>query len=285
MYGLLIAEDELIERMVLKKTLEKRLGKRCRIFEAQNGREALEIFRKETIQIVILDIAMPGMNGIEAAETIRREDSECCLIFLTAYDRFEYAKKAVSVHAMEYLLKPYSQLEMLNVVEEAIRLTEERLRWYEIRREAAQDGSYGQKEEPSEMARQQEQISSSGEQPDPEEGNVNRLSLMADMIQEYIQKNYMREISMSDGARAVNYSEPYFCKMFKQQFGQNFTSYLAEHRIKEAKKLLMQPNVNVKEVGERVGYPDSNYFTKVFRRMAGESPSEYRNHILKELQN
>ena len=118
----------------------------------------------------------------------------------------------------------------------------------------------------------------------PEQGGVNRLSLMASMIQEYIQKNYMREISMSDGARAVNYSEPYFCKMFKQQFGQNFTSYVAEYRIGEAKKLLMQPNVNVKEVGERVGYPDSNYFTKVFKRMTGESPSEYRNQILKDLQ-
>ena len=101
MYGLLIAEDELIERMVLKKTLEKRLSDQCRIFEAQNGREALDIFRRESIQIVILDIAMPGMNGIEAAEAIRKEDMECCLIFLTAYDRFEYAKKAVSVRAME----------------------------------------------------------------------------------------------------------------------------------------------------------------------------------------
>ena len=73
MYGLLIAEDELIERMVLKKTLEKRLGDQCRIFEAQNGREALEIFQKEDVRVVILDIAMPGMNGIEAAEAILGE--------------------------------------------------------------------------------------------------------------------------------------------------------------------------------------------------------------------
>ena len=293
MYGLLIAEDELIERMVLKKTLEKRLSDQCRIFEAQNGREALEIFRRESIQIAILDIAMPGMNGIEAAEAIRMEDGECCLIFLTAYDRFEYAKKAVSVRAMEYLLKPYSQLEMLSVVEEAIRLTEERMRWRELRREVEQAkgletgaGETAQFRE-KEPQKGEEKVFREPEKPEqsPEDGGVNRLSLMTSMIQEYIQKNYMREISMSDGARAVKYSEPYFCKMFKQQFGQNFTSYVAEYRIKEAKKLLMQPNVNVKEVGERVGYPDSNYFTKVFRRMTGESPSEYRSHILKELQN
>lgn len=316
MYGLLIAEDELIERMVLKKTLEKRLGDQCRIFEAQNGREAVELFDREEIQIAILDIAMPGMNGIEAAEAIRKKSEDCCLIFLTAYDRFEYAKKAVSVGAMEYLLKPYSQKEVLAVAEEAIRLTAKRLRLNQLCREMEEGemaasreageargrggGACGGREatgdgevrggsstsggsQPPTAPPKDEITDRSKEEPVPEEASVNRLSLMASMIQEYIQKNYMREISMSDGARALNYSEPYFCKMFKQQFGQNFTSYVAEYRIGEAKKLLMQPNVNVKEVGERVGYPDSNYFTKVFKRMTGESPSEYRSQIIKEL--
>ena len=64
MYGLLIAEDELIERMVLKKTLEKRLSDQCRIFEAQNGREALDIFRRESLQLGIFGNAIPGRNGI-----------------------------------------------------------------------------------------------------------------------------------------------------------------------------------------------------------------------------
>ena len=116
-----------------------------------------------------------------------------------------------------------------------------------------------------------------------EDTSCSRLSVMTGMVEEYIRSNYMYEISMSDAARAVNYSEPYFCKMFKQQFGQNFTSYLADYRIAEAKKLLDQPNVIVKEVGARVGYPDSNYFTKVFRRLTGMNPSDYRNEMLKEL--
>ena len=89
---------------------------------------------------------------------------------------------------------------------------------------------------------------------------------------------------MSETARAVGYSEPYFCRMFKLQFGQSFTSYLAEYRVREAKKLLVQPNVNVKEVGVRVGYADSNYFTKVFKRLEGVNPSEYRIARLKDLQ-
>lgn len=257
MCGLLIAEDELIERMVLKKTLEKKLGDQLTVYEAQNGREAVELMRREDISIAILDIAMPVMNGIEAAERIRKENSWCSLIFLTAYDRFEYAKKAVSVRAMEYLLKPYSQMEVLAVVQEAIHLAGDAgraVKWEERPRTETKD-----------------------------EGEVNRLTLLVSMVEEYIKQNYMKDISMGDAARAVGYSEPYFCTMFKQQYGQNFTAYLAEYRINEARKLLAQPNVSIREAGERTGYPDSNYFTKVFRRLTGKNPSEYRKELFQEL--
>ncbi len=80
----------------------------------------------------------------------------------------------------------------------------------------------------------------------------------------------------------MNYSEAYFCKLFKQCFGKNFTSYLTEYRVDAAKKLLEDPMVNIKEIGRTVGYGDSNYFTKVFRRVTGISPTEYRTRIFRE---
>ena len=201
-----------------------------------------------------------------------------CIIFLTAYDRFEYARKAVSVRAMEYLLKPYSEKEIIDVVGEAIRLSEQYERYVTHRLtvrepyllEGLLEGKY--EDRMNDKPPEQE-----------DDCNGNRLNVMVSMIEEYIRKNYMNMISMQDAAHAINYSEPYFCKMFKQQYGKNFTSYLTEYRVEEAKKLLMQPNVNVKEVGTRIGYPDSTYFARVFRRMTGESPSEYRNQFLKEL--
>ena len=85
MYRLLIADDEMIERKVLFKTLSQNLKGQCEIFQAENGREALEIYEKEKIQIAILDIEMPGINGIQAAERIREKDKKCCIIFLTAF--------------------------------------------------------------------------------------------------------------------------------------------------------------------------------------------------------
>lgn len=121
MLRLLIADDEMIERQVLYKTLQKNLGDRCAIFQAANGREALKIYEEEKIQIAILDIEMPGINGIEAAQQIRGKDKDCCIIFLTAFDEFSYAKKAITVRALDYLLKPYDEQELMLVVEEAMR--------------------------------------------------------------------------------------------------------------------------------------------------------------------
>ena len=89
MYRVLIADDEMIERAVLYKTLHKNLGDQCAIFQAENGREALRIYEEEKIQIAILDIEMPGINGIEAAQRIRETDKDCCIIFLTALDVYK----------------------------------------------------------------------------------------------------------------------------------------------------------------------------------------------------
>jgi len=92
----------------------------------------------------------------------------------------------------------------------------------------------------------------------------------------------MHDISMQEAAKTIHYSEPYFCKIFKQQYGQNFTAYLTEYRVEEAKKLLKQLNVSVKDVGAKVGYLDSSYFARVFKRLIGISPSEYRQNVLKD---
>ena len=118
---LLVAEDELIERKVLCKTLQKYLGDLIVLYEARNGREALELFAREAPQVVILDIEMPGYTGLEVARKIRETDKNCGILFLTGYDKFAYAKQAIAVRALDYLLKPYKEQELVFAVEDAIR--------------------------------------------------------------------------------------------------------------------------------------------------------------------
>ena len=73
MYRMLIADDEMIERAVLYKMLSKNLEGQCEIYQAENGRQALELYEKEKIQIAVLDIEMPGMNGIYIGNELKRD--------------------------------------------------------------------------------------------------------------------------------------------------------------------------------------------------------------------
>lgn len=259
MYRILIADDEPIERMVICKILQNYFKDEIQIAQATNGREAIEQFEVERSEIVILDIEMPGINGIEAAEKIRSQDKECSIIFLTAFDCFSYTKKAITLKALDYLLKPSSEEELISVVEKAIKVIQEKKLPYNKKLMVHETGLMpGEKNE---------QI---------------RTSIMREHILEFIKEHYMYDISLQDAANVMNYSDTYFCKLFKHCFNKSFTTYLSEFRIGKAKELLIDMTINIKEVGERVGYRDCNYFAKVFKRLVGITPSEYRMLVLEK---
>lgn len=252
---ILIADDEVIERKVLNRKLSRFLVEdgRCRILEAVNGAEALAIWQKEHPEILILDIRMPGLTGLEVAEAVRKQDKDAVIIFLTAFDEFAYARKAITVRALDYLLKPCEETELFAVVEEAVRLAAER------------------KENRQKNAAMAEARVTAGEGGDEEPGSRQQAR-----IRDYIEANYMKDLSIQEMAGQMGYSEVYFCKLFKQYFGQSFVTYLTDFRIREACRLLREEDANVRRIGNAVGYPDANYFTKVFRRIMGVTPSEYR---------
>jgi AraC-like DNA-binding protein len=97
---------------------------------------------------------------------------------------------------------------------------------------------------------------------------------------EYIQQHQADDLSLGEVARAVNTSTFYFCKMFKKYTGINFTDYLSRVRIEKSKNLLLNPNLRVSEIAFEVGFQSLTHFNRVFKKILGQSPTEYRAQLL-----
>ena len=96
----------------------------------------------------------------------------------------------------------------------------------------------------------------------------------------YIHDHQTEEISLSQVAKAVNMSSYYFCKMFKKVTGINFTDYVARVRIEKSKNLLLNPNLRISEIAFEVGFQSLTHFNRVFKKILGQSPTEYRSQLL-----
>jgi AraC-like DNA-binding protein/ligand-binding sensor protein len=96
---------------------------------------------------------------------------------------------------------------------------------------------------------------------------------------EYIKQHQTEDISLGQVAKAVNTSTFYFCKMFKKVTGINFTDYVSRSRIESAKNLLLNPNLRVSEIAYEVGFQSLTHFNRVFKKIIGQSPTEYRGQL------
>ena len=330
MYKVIIADDEVIERTVLGKKIKKNFGESISLRQARNGREVVSFYKEDPEDILILDIEMPGVTGLEAAEQIRAMGAACGIVFLTAFDEFSYAKRAISVRALDYLLKPCDDRELIAAVEEGMRGADERRRGAAeaaarkamqaetaagageglpgreiaggkgfVNRQAMVNGQIVAGQDAAaatQSAAMNREISGRRMTPDISAAGISAAGSaqskenengadpgaacgvggQQERIRQIIRRDYMNELSVSDIADELGYSEAYFCKLFKQYFGQSFISFLTDYRIREAKRLLTGTNISVKDAGQAVGYADANYFAKVFKRVTGQSPTDCR---------
>lgn len=97
-------------------------------------------------------------------------------------------------------------------------------------------------------------------------------------VQEYLADHYTEDITSDDAARELFYTQSYFCRLFREEFGTSFLEYLAMYRISIAKSMLKDPAVKISSVAEKIGFFDSSYFSRCFRRFVGMSPTEYKKH-------
>lgn len=244
-YKVLLVEDEEQIRAGLKSLIEDVIGGFRVVAEARNGEEALAMLKREIPELIITDIRMGRMNGLDMIETIRNEFPEMYIIIISGYQDFVYAKKAILYNVQEYLLKPIDRAEL------AQSLTR-----------------FRRKREKPELP--QSIVTTEGAQ---SESDANRK---IQQIRQLVADNLDRNISLQFIADKLYMNRQYLSTFFKQHTGENFVEYVIQCRMNRAKELLRDTNLKVYEIAKLCGYENIKYFMTVFKQLAGTTPGDYR---------
>ena len=266
MIRLLIADDERLEREALAEMVTRRFVEHEIVLEeAENGRKAADTAILWGADLILMDIEMPGMNGLDAARAVLAQRPGCRVIFVTAYSLFQYAHEAVHLGACDYLLKPVDPDELEASIRRAIR---------QIETERKLEALAPVQPEPEAPAAPDEEASHGGD-----ESSQNAL-VMAH-VRRYLEDNYMFDISLDSVGEILHISPAYLSAQFKKYQKMNFLDCLTELRINAAKELLNDPFRSSAEVASMVGYEDASYFARAFKKRTGVTPTQYRRQAAK----
>lgn len=240
-YSVIVVEDE----EVIGKNVEKKINSLEGAFFVRklckNGRDALREMEKSPVDVVVTDIKMPVMDGLQLIRELKEKYATVKVVILSGYNDFEYAKEALIYQVKDYLLKPVEMEELKKTLG---------------RVQAELDGDY-------------QTFTGSFSHPSPEQ--------MTERIKSFILNNYRKELNLLSIAKSMGYSPEHLSRVFKKQSGQSVVKYITMLRINEAKKMLLSDaNLDVGLIGQSVGYSDALYFSRVFQKSTGVSPSEFR---------
>ncbi|SHJ52538.1 two-component system, response regulator YesN [Geosporobacter subterraneus DSM 17957] len=340
---ILLADDEYLEREALKIIIHEGMKDVIIAGEASSGREVIALHEEHKPHIILMDIKMPGIDGIRATELIKRENPYIVIIIITAYDEFALAQKAIKAGADDYILKPARPEEILAAVDKYRNKSkqgifskgvEEETAAFELLRRGDYHGfkkalneilahSAGEVESidaqrtkiiqmvtevfkvAHEFCNKPEKLINLQFHSTYELGHQKNIGTMIqwfnnllekiydtvfrenetnlnrelEIILHYIEKNFHKGITLEDVAKHVGLSPFYLSKLFKKQVGINFIEYVTKKKIDKAKDLLVQTNLPVINIALELGFHEPNYFSKVFKKVEGITPSQYRDRI------
>ncbi|SCH83331.1 response regulator transcription factor [Romboutsia sp. 1001713B170207_170306_H8] len=250
MLNILVVEDEAPIRDWIAYTVDNISEKFKVLASASNGKEAYELAVKFNPQVIISDIKMPIMGGIELTKEVKKVMPDTYIILLTNYAEFSYAKQAISCGVHEYLIKsdirPKELKDVLTGIYENIKDSNNSLN------------------------------TTGTEVKNNYELDENKYSKAIAKSMEYIELNYKESISLGEISKHVYLSPEYFSRLFKEEVGENFSTYLTLFRMKKAEELLKNTNMKICQISNEVGYVNSSYFSKTYKKYKGVSPEDDR---------
>lgn len=237
MWKVMIADDE----MYMLEAMEKLINWEkmdCKLaFKAQNGQELIKQMKKDVPDIVITDIRMPLVNGIQVAQYVYEEMLPTKVIILTAYADFEYAREAIQYDVCGYIVKT-SAIEMLpKMINKAISKLSKPTDEIKENEEAYSDDILGK-------------------------------------LQKYISVHYTDKLTLAQISNDIHANGSYLSRLYKMKTGQNLFDAINKMKLEKAKEYMVQGN-KIYEVAQMVGFDDVSYFSRVFKKYEGCSPREY----------
>lgn len=257
MLRLIIAEDEDIIRMGLVQTVDwQSMGVEI-AGAAADGSEALRLVQELQPEVLLTDIRMPRLSGLELAEKVLELGLPTRVVFLTSYAEFAYAREALRLQAVDYLLKPIEEKELQRVMAK-------------IANELS--------EQPPNANPQQDAAAK-----DMAQDLTDWLALLHEpglnphvrKALERIAADYGKHLSIEAVAEELSVSTSYLSRKLKEATGHTFGSLLARYRLQEALKLLAKGEYRVYEVAEQTGFGEYKSFCQTFKKYLHESPKRY----------
>lgn len=219
--------------------------------EASNGVAGLELIRRTRPHIVLTDIKMPQMDGLEMARIVRSEFPDIKILIMSVLEDFETVREALRLNVVDYVQKFLIQPD--NLLKTVL----------EIKQSLAQEPPAG------EAAPSGVHVQPVAESSAP----VYRTEVRQAIA--YVQRHYASALRVQDIAESVGLSENYFSNIFSNETGRTFSQFLQQFRVERAKELLEEGGTKWYEVSGRVGFDDPKYFTKVFKRYTDLTPVQY----------
>ena len=253
MYKLLVADDEPIIRRGICTLVDFEAFSIAAAFEAADGVEALEILRREKIDILLADVNMPGMDGLTLAKAAKEINPDTKVVIITGYNYFDYALTAIKAGVDDFVLKPISRNDVTELLAKLVS---------SLRKEQ----------------QQKDAISAIGELKILS-GTGGEVALKSSLIKVIDDNCSDPAFSLNTLARHVNLSAGYLSTVFKRLFGIPFQDYLVSVRLERAKILLLTTDLKNYEIAERVGIEDANYFSTSFKKRYGAPPSRYKETV------
>ncbi|MFC5045147.1 ATP-binding protein [Aquimarina hainanensis] len=245
---ILVVEDSDEIRSYMKELL----GAKYTILTANNGKEGLIIAQKRAIDFIISDIMMPVMDGFEFCKQLKSDvgTSHIPFVILSARTEASDKVKAYQYGIDAYLPKPFDEEELMAIIANLIKKQEERNRYF---------GKLLQLKETA-----------------IEEKDIKKQELdFIKKVQEYaLQKD--QKLSIDQLAKELYTSRTQLHRKVKGLTGKSTTHYINHIRIEKAKELLLTTSLHIAEISFEVGFDTPAYFSKIFKKIEGRSPSEYR---------